>query len=73
MVIALGVLSSAIWDGVKLISRLAWARRKIAAAGVGRLLLPKPDLQLKRIVAGLIVSLAVATFANALPPAVLRN
>jgi hypothetical protein len=73
LAIALGVLASAIWDGIKLLVRLAWPRRELAVGGVRRLVLPGPEVQLRRVVAALVASLALATFANTLPPAVLPN
>jgi hypothetical protein len=71
--ILLGVLASAIWDAIKVLVRLAWPRAELAAAGIGRLILPAPDIELRRVVAVLVAALVLATFANTLPPAVLLN
>jgi hypothetical protein len=71
--IALQVFASAMWDGIKSLARIAWPRRQLVVAGVRRVVLPSPDLQLQLVVTALVVSLVFATLANELPPAVLRN
>jgi hypothetical protein len=69
--LALSMLANAAWDGFKLLTRAGWSRRQVAFAWGRDLAWPATQLQVKRVVSGLIVTLVLAAIANTLPLAVL--
>ena len=73
MAIALGVLGNYATRVIDWLAVGAWAHRAVVLATSRRVLLPGPQFQLQRVVVALIAALALATFANTLPPAVLTR
>jgi hypothetical protein len=71
--IALGVLGNYATRVIDWLAALAWAHRAVVFATTRRVVFPSPQLQLQRVVVALVSALALATFANTPPPAVLTK
>jgi hypothetical protein len=71
--IAVGVLGNYATRVIDLLVARAWERRAVVFATTRRVVLPSPQLQLQRVIVALVAALALATFADTLPPAVLAR
>jgi hypothetical protein len=71
--IAFGVLGNYATRVIDWLVARAWARRAVVIATGRRVLLPCAQLQLQRVVVAMVAALAMATFANTLPHAVLTR
>ena len=71
--IALGVLGNYATRAIDWLAVRAWTHRAFVFVAARRVVLPSPQLQLPRVVVVLVAALALATFANTLPPAALTR